>query len=400
MAHTAAQKRRTTHSVPKNDTAASRFLLALYSRTCSGWWSLEPFVECFRQGGWDGLQRCLHESSWSIWRFSSRILEFSERRQSSLRRESEELIALLKEERGGESEFCARTKNDESLALSFLDENYPQALRTIDDPPPVLWCSRWISPQAWRNCTAVVGSRRSSTYGEKATEFFVTDLVKKYGSTIVSGCAVGIDSAAHHACLEAGGTTIGILGVELNAAPSRVKRLFSHPNAILLSEWPPGFGGQDWNFARRNRLISGLSHGVLVVEAQEKSGTMLTVSSALNQGREVYVVPHSIWSKNGAGVTKLANAGATVVRSAADIFRDRSGGAENGESELGPESCTDTNEEAQLLEILKNADGEMALADLTLARPATISSSRWWETLHALQQKGRVSTVQGVVCVQ
>jgi len=373
-----------------------QLLLWLYRQTCASWWSLEPFVLCFQESGWDGLQQVIHRPPAEIWTYSRRYCEFPDARRVALEESVEVLRDLLWNASWSEIavEWEKSQANGERI-LDILDPAYPEALRQLEDPPAILWCSREVSAAWWERCLAVVGSRRSSVYGEKATRAIVEPLVRDFGMTIVSGCATGIDSVAHQTCLQSGGVTVGVLGVELAHAPYRVRRLFSHENAVLLSEWPPGFGGEGWNFARRNRLISGLAQGVLVVEAQARSGTMLTVSSALEQGKEVFVVPHSIWSKNAAGVTKLANNGAKVVLSAAEIVGDLE---ESSAGQFVAEQHS--REEEQLLDILRHAEGEMALADLALARPDTISSSQWWQVLQALTQKGAVKNSLGVISIE
>jgi len=378
------------------DEESVQLLLWLYRQSCASWWSLEPFLVCFLESGWDGLQRVIHQDPASIWEYSSRYAEFPSVRKIALEQSLETVRDLLWSAHWVDIEGTwEESKKHGEIIIDILDPAYPESLRTIDDPPPILWCSREVSASWWGRAMAVVGSRRSSLYGEKATRAIVEPLVRNYGMTIVSGCATGIDSVAHQTSLFSGGVTIGVLGVELSQAPFRVRKLFSHDRAVLVSEWPPGFGGEGWNFARRNRLISGLARGVLVVEAQAKSGTMLTVSSALEQGREVFVVPHNIWSKNAAGVTKLANTGATVVLSAAEIVGDLE---QSSAGQFVAEQYSE--EEEQLLEILRQAEGEMALADLTLARPDTISSSQWWQVLQALTEKGAVKNSLGVISIE
>lgn len=378
------------------DENAVQLLLWLYRQTCASWWSLEPFLVCFLESGWDGLQLAIHQSPATIWEYSSRYDEFPSSRKIALEQSLETLRDLLWSAHWVDVELAwEESRKAGEIIVDILAPAYPESLRRIDDPPPILWCSREVSAEWWGRAFAVVGSRRSSLYGEKATRAMVEPLVRDYGMTIISGCATGIDSVAHQTCLLSGGVTIGVLGVELTQVPFRVKKLFAHERAVLLSEWPPGFGGEGWNFARRNRLISGLARGVLVVEAQQKSGTMLTVSSALEQGREVFVVPHNIWSKNAAGVTKLANNGAKVVLSATEIVGDLE------ESSAGEFAAKQYSlEEEQLLEILRQAEGEMALADLTLARPDTISSSQWWQVLQALTEKRAVKNSLGVISIE
>jgi predicted Rossmann fold nucleotide-binding protein DprA/Smf involved in DNA uptake len=204
-----------------------KLLIWLYRKTCVSWWALEPLLECFLESGWEGLQRTLNQQE-SVWKYSSRWEEFPMQRKISLERTVEDLRDLLRHAKWEDIEN--EWSRDNEITVCFVDHNYPERLKQIDDPPPVLWCSRELSFEFWTQAIAVVGSRNSSVYGERVTQHFVHDFVTRYALTVVSGCAVGIDSCAHHACLASGGRTIGVLGTELTKVPHRVRRLFSHPN--------------------------------------------------------------------------------------------------------------------------------------------------------------------------
>jgi DNA processing protein len=203
------------------------------------------------------------------------------------------------------------------------DPDYPTRLKEIYDYPPVLYIRGKLLPQdEW--CLAVVGTRRSTVYGRQAAEEIVTDLARNK-ITIVSGLARGIDSIAHQSTLEAGGRTIAIAGCGLdivypaeNAALARdiIKQ------GALISEFPLGTRPKADNFPRRNRILSGLSLGVLVVEADETSGAMITAHLALEQNREVFAVPGSILSPASRGTNHLIQEGAKLVRSYTDILEE------------------------------------------------------------------------------
>ena len=188
--------------------------------------------------------------------------------------------------------------------ITWKDALYPPLLREIDDAPPVLYTYGRLT-EADRFALAVVGTRNSSTYGLQVTERIVTELAK--GSvTIVSGLALGIDTIAHTAALDAGGRTIAVMASGLDTIYPPTNRALAHRivesgQGVILSEYPLGVKPEGGNFPARNRIISGLSMGVLVVEAPPKSGALITVEHALKQGREIFAVPGSILSSRSAG---------------------------------------------------------------------------------------------------
>ncbi len=207
--------------------------------------------------------------------------------------------------------------------LSFRDADYPSRLKEIYDYPPILYVKGSLLPNdEW--CLAVVGTRRATVYGRQAAEEIVTDLARNK-ITIVSGLARGIDSIAHKSALEAGGRTIAVFGCGLDTVyPTEHASLAkdSIANGAIISEFPLGTEPRKENFPMRNRSMSGLSLGVLVVEAGETSGAMITARLALEQNREVFAVPGSILSATSRGTNHLIQEGAKLVRDYTDILEE------------------------------------------------------------------------------
>jgi DNA processing protein len=198
---------------------------------------------------------------------------------------------------------------------------YPAALRHVPSPPPLLYVRGALSDvDSWS--VAVVGTRQPTSYGREATRRLTTGLVEA-GVTIISGLALGIDSIAHTTALDAGGRTLAVLpcGIDL-VYPERhdalARRIADH--GALISEFPPGTRPTPQLFPVRNRLISGLARGVLVVEAGVKSGALITVDYALEQGRDVFAVPGPIFSPRSEGTNHLIRNGAGLVTCAGDIL--------------------------------------------------------------------------------
>lgn len=214
--------------------------------------------------------------------------------------------------------------NNHVLALG--DAAYPAALLTITDPPPVLYAKGRIELLA-RPSIAIVGSRNATAQGMQNAERFARAL-SDAGLTVVSGLALGIDAAAHQgACsaLPGAGSTVAITGTGLDLVYPARHRTLAHriaEHGCLLSEYPLGTPAIAANFPRRNRLISGLSLGTLVVEAALQSGSLITARSALEQGREVFAIPGSIHSPLAKGCHGLIRQGAKLVESAQDIIEE------------------------------------------------------------------------------
>jgi DNA processing protein len=206
--------------------------------------------------------------------------------------------------------------------LAVDDPHYPPLLREVPTAPPLIYLHGTLLPGDLQRSIAIVGTRRPSSYGREVTERLVADLAAA-GLTIVSGLALGIDTVAHRAALARGGRTLAVLagGVDRPYPQSNLQlaRRISSQGA-LISDYPLGTPAAPLNFPPRNRIISGLSRAVLVVEAGEQSGAMITVNFALDQGRDVLAVPGSILNPASSGPNHLLRQGALAVRSAADVL--------------------------------------------------------------------------------
>ncbi len=205
--------------------------------------------------------------------------------------------------------------------VSMVDREYPANLRQINGCPPVLYYKGTILPSD-DLAVAVVGSRNATPYGRQVTERLVFDLVKNW-LTIVSGLARGIDSVAHRAALDSNGRTIAVLGCGVDLIyPAENKKLAEEiaRSGAVVSEFPLGFPPVQSNFAARNRIISGISLGVLVTEAAIDSGSMITAGCAADQGREVFAVPGPITAKTAEGVNKLIKEGVHPTTEVADVL--------------------------------------------------------------------------------
>jgi len=220
-------------------------------------------------------------------------------------------------------DYKPRLTTDDGKQLSFDDPRYPRALRFTADPPPVLYVKGRIEP-ADMEAIAVVGSRAASPYGLAVGERLARELAEA-GITVVSGSAVGIDAAAHRGALDAGGRTIAVLGCGIDQVyPVRHRRLAAEiaRRGALVSELPFGTPPLGPNFPRRNRIVSGLALGVVVVEANERSGSLITARLALEQGREVFAVPGEAGLDRTRGTHRLLRQGARLAEGGTDVIED------------------------------------------------------------------------------
>ncbi|MBI4713898.1 DNA-protecting protein DprA [Candidatus Uhrbacteria bacterium] len=217
-----------------------------------------------------------------------------------------------------------KLKEENVEAITLNDEKYPSLLKTLYDPPAVLFV-RGKLPSEDKKHLAVVGSRKASGYGKDAVRTIVEPLARA-GVVIISGLAYGIDALAHQAALDAGGTTVAVLGSGVDTEsiyPSANRTLASQilaHNGAIVSEYPIGTLPLKSFFPVRNRIIAGLSSGTLVIEAALKSGSLITARAALEQGRDVYAVPGSIYSSLSDGPNNLIKMGAIPVTQASDIY--------------------------------------------------------------------------------
>ena len=208
-------------------------------------------------------------------------------------------------------------------ALLYPSDEYPPLLREITDFPAILFVRGELKPQD-ETCIAVVGTRRATSYGRQVTDEVVTSLALNR-ITIISGLAKGIDTAAHRAALAAKGRTLAIFacGLDIVYPPENVKLARDIlENGALISEYPLGTKPKAEHFPQRNRILSGLSRGVLVVEAGDTSGALITADFALQQDREVFAVPGSILSPMSKGPNRLIQQGAKLVRNHIDILEE------------------------------------------------------------------------------
>lgn len=207
--------------------------------------------------------------------------------------------------------------------IKIEDEEYPANLRTIYDPPPIIYIKGNIIPGDSQSIS-IVGTRKASTYGRNVAENMSKELALR-GFTIVSGMAHGIDTFAHIGSLDANGRTIAVTGNGLDVIyPASNEKLYERiiNSGAVISEFPMGTEPKKENFPIRNRIISGWSLGTLVVEASNHSGSLITASYALEQGREVFAVPGPIFSETSKGVNNLIKQGAKLVESVDDIINE------------------------------------------------------------------------------
>jgi DNA processing protein len=220
-------------------------------------------------------------------------------------------------------EEIERARDAGIAIVPFTNPNYPARLRTIADPPPFLYVKGNILTDDDK-AVAIVGSRSASEYGRRVARDLARGLAS-LGFTVVSGMARGIDGAAHESALQAGGRTIAVLGSGVERAyPAEHELLYRRIAAggAVVSELPIGTRPMAFNFPARNRLISGISLGVVVVEATEKSGSLITATLAVEQGREVFAVPGEVGSSRSRGAHRLIRQGAKLVESVDDIIEE------------------------------------------------------------------------------
>jgi len=214
---------------------------------------------------------------------------------------------------------------EEIKKITIKDEEYPKLLKEIKNPPKILYVRGEILPDD--SFFAVVGTRRFSSYGKQVALEIAVDLAET-GLTIISGLAPGIDTFSHQACVERGKRTIAILGTGLDEksiypqSNLELSRKIIETKGCLISEYPPGTSGTRFTFPQRNRIISGISKGILVIEAKEKSGSLITANYAFMQKRKVFAIPGPIFSSNSRGTHKLIKEGAKLVENANDILKE------------------------------------------------------------------------------
>lgn len=270
--------------------------------------------------------------------------------------EEERINTLLKtREQISPEKEQEKLKKLQIKTITIEDRNYPRLLKEIYDPPIILYYKGEIKPED-NFSISIVGARYHSFYGEKVISQLIPALIQ-HNLTIISGMAIGIDTLAHKEALKQKGRTIAVLGSGLDIIyPSRNKKLFQEiqENGAVISEFPPGEDPKSINFPRRNRIISGFSLGTLVIEAKDRSGSLITARCALEQGREVFAVPGSIHNPYSKGTNKLIQENlAYPVHSAGDILEKLK--LDPLAKEVKPKIKFGTKEEEKIYKILEKS---------------------------------------------
>jgi DNA processing protein len=262
-------------------------------------------------------------------------------------------------------EYINRLSKQGVFTLTTDDSKYPQLLKEIVDAPFVLYGKgkRTNVPVNISRTIAVVGTRKISAYGTEMTEHIVSDLLLA-GCTIVSGLAYGVDATAHKTAIESGGKTIAVLGSGIDIiAPSGNARIYEEivsGSGVVLSEYPLGFAPTKWTFPLRNRIISGLSLGVVVIEGVEKSGALITARRAAEQGRDVFAVPGSVMSPLSRGPAQLLKNGAILIENGIDVLEAL---GITGNTQRTTEKVDGSKDECAILALLKT-EGRMFIDDI------------------------------------
>ncbi len=277
----------------------------------------------------------------------------SQLRQTGL--EHRPLISLLsaRQKLDPDSELRKVERAGASL-VTLEDDDYPELLRKLPDAPPVLYVKGRLHPDDQR-ALSVVGTRRATVYGRDSA-YNLSKQLAGCQVTVVSGLAHGIDSAAHRGALDGGGRTIAVLGCGIDTIYPRDNRSLAEAilqNGAIVTEFPVGTRPEGRNFPRRNRIISGMSLGVLVVEAPDKSGAIITAAIAAEQGREVFAVPGNIFSPTSIGTNRLIQDGAKLVMNVDDILDELNIAYENVRVQTTAERIAPSSSlETQVLDFL------------------------------------------------
>jgi DNA processing protein len=280
--------------------------------------------------------------------------------------------------------------------LTYADSGYPEALKHITDPPPVLYIKGRIE-KSDKYAVAMVGSRNATKYGKQVAEQIGFKLASS-GLTVISGMAMGVDTASHMAALKAGGRTIAVTGSGPDVPyPPANRELIARiaASGCVISEFPFGTRPMRENFPRRNRIISALSMGVIVVEATLDSGSLITVTYALEQGRDVFAVPGNITSRNSRGTNDLIRNGARLIESAEEVINELRPRLKMSLKEdihpADPEHSELTDDEKSIFSCLSNGPKHID----SIVRERKITTGKALSILLSLELKGVVSQSEG-----
>ena len=279
--------------------------------------------------------------------------------------------------------------------ITLRDEDYPMRLKDIYDPPALLYVRGELRRED-DLAIAIVGSRKTSPYGRWITEKIGQDLAR-HGVTVVSGMARGIDSVAHMGALQGGGRTIAVLGCGVDVIyPSENRNLFHQiiEHGAVLSEFPMGSPPEGGHFPKRNRIISGLSIGVVIVQASAESGSLITAGYALEQGREVFAVPGNVGAEGSRGTNQLIKEGAKLVESTEDILEEILPQWKR-EKEMLPKAETPVPDLSEEEKVLYRLLGESPLHIDAIIRESQLDPGRVSSLLLNLELKGLISQWPG-----
>lgn len=290
----------------------------------------------------------------------------------------------------------ARVAHAGLTVIVWGDAEYPARLQAIASAPPVLYVRGALEPED-EAAVAIVGSRRATAYGEQMAGELARELGRR-GLTIVSGLARGIDAAAHRGALEVGARTVAVLGNGLDQTyPPEHRGLAADVagSGALLSEFPLGTAPLRLHFPRRNRIISGLSLGVVVVEAGVESGALITAHHALEQGRDVFAVPGRVHARYSEGCNRLIKAGATLVESWEDVLAELVPNLKRRRRErpVGPPPPDLAGEEQRIYDLL--ADGPLHIDAIIVQ--SGLGGGRAASVLVGLEMKGVIRQLRGKV---
>lgn len=320
------------------------------------------------------------------WRASAHDLQ-----QAGLDRRSLANLLMVRDKLDLEAEMD-RLERASVHVFTWEDPDYPPHLRQVFNAPPILYVrGRIESRDEW--AVAIVGTRRASVYGKEVARMLGAGLAQA-GVTVVSGMARGIDSVAHRACLEAGGRSIAVLGCGVDVVyPPENARLATElvERGAMVSEYALGTQPEGSNFPPRNRIISGLTLGTVVIEAGSGSGALITADFAAEQGREVFAVPGNVFNRGSQGTNQLIQQGAKLVRNVADVLEEL--------------NLTMVSEQAQARAVIPENETEALLLDHLSAEPVHVDQLRRIvqlpiaqvsSTLALMELKGMVRQVGGM----
>lgn len=334
-----------------------------------------------------------------------RLLNYFPDLESAWRADSGELIAAGLEENLAQ-EFCAgrisinpeaemeKLAKENIGVITILDENYPGLLKEIYDPPALIYVKGSLLPQD-DQALAIVGTRLPSPYGQQAASFLAGQIAQ-LNLTIISGLARGVDTLAHLAALQNNSRTIAVIGSGLDKAsiypPSN--RILAEKIAgcgAVISEYPIASPAFKHHFVARNRIISGLSLGTLVIEAREKSGALITAKHALEQNREVFSVPGSIFCPTAKGPNSLLKIGAKLVENASDILEELNLKNLTRQIQM-KEIIPENEEEAAILKILSDEPTHID----KVVNETKLDTSRVNSAMAIMEMKGKIKNLGGM----